>query len=181
MSRKKGKASIREENVDRDMDGMYWGVVYIYINMCLGPQFGWVYIGITTNEHGRIIKWFNPNVEYSGRKINVARQEYGINNFRYDVLQRVSCATVKELLSELKRLERYYINLYDATRKGYNINNGGVGSPAVAVLIEDALGNTTLYESMVAAGSAIGLKEGSIRYWIQKQQPTPQGYTIKAA
>jgi len=179
-SLKRKKASIKEENVDRDMDGMYWGVVYIYINMCPGPQFGWVYIGITTNEHGRRIKWFNINSKYSGWRINAARARFGIDNFRYDVLERVACETVKELLAELKKLERYYINLYESIRKGYNITDG-VGRPSVSVLVIDSQGNITYYASMTEAALALKMYVGSVRYWIGKASPTKNGYTIKVA
>lgn len=178
--KKRTRVWIDPNNVDRE-NGLFKGIVYIYINTTPGPQYGWVYIGITTNEHERRIRWFNLKNKYSGRKINAARLLYGINNFRYDVLEIVLCATVNELITKLEALERMYIAQYDSTRKGYNINGGGVGKPAVRVIVEDALGNITIYESMVEAGLAIGLKEGSIRYWIHRQRPTKHGYTIKAA
>lgn len=179
--KKRTRVWIDPDNVDRDANGLFKGTVYIYINTTPGPQYGWVYIGITTNEHERRIKWFNLKNKYSGSKINAARLLFGIDSFTYSILEVVSCATLKDLLVKLDALERMYIAQYDATRKGYNINGGGVGKAAVAVLVVDAQGIATRYDSLSEAGIALKLKEGSVRYWLLSKKPMKNGFQILSA
>ena len=77
---------------------MYEGVVYRYINTKEGDEFGWSYVGNTTDEKHCRYGWNNHgNKNYGGKKINDARTKFGPENFDYEVLEKVSAATVGEL------------------------------------------------------------------------------------
>jgi len=53
----------------------------------------------------------------SGNKLYKAMQEYGIQNFSWEVLEEVPSALLNEK-------EKYYIDLYDSYNFGYNSNQG---------------------------------------------------------
>jgi group I intron endonuclease len=53
----------------------------------------------------------------AGNKLYKAMQEYGIQNFSWEVLEEVPPAALNEK-------EAYYINLYDSKNFGYNSNIG---------------------------------------------------------
>lgn len=53
----------------------------------------------------------------AGNKLYKAMQEYGIQNFSWEVLERVPAI-------QLNEKEAYYINLYDSKNYGYNSNIG---------------------------------------------------------
>lgn len=100
------------------------GIIYKYTS----PS-GKVYIGQTLNEYMRIASWKNVNHPYAGPYINRAREKYGYDNFKYEVLVSIESDDEFFLRSEIDRLEQYYIQMYDSTNpsKGYNITVGGMG------------------------------------------------------
>lgn len=101
---------------------MVEGIIYRYIS----PN-GKSYIGQTTNERLRRRSWFSGKYHYAGAKIDRARAKYGRNAFAYEVLVRNTYSSKELAISDLNKLEIYYIGLYDSYRNGYNCTIGGDG------------------------------------------------------
>ena len=109
--------------------GMYVGVVYRYINKVEGDEYGWCYVGNTTDEKHRRYSWNNHgNKNYGGKKINDARSKYGLENFEYNELERVEAETVEKLKAQLDEIETVYIKQFNSVEKGYNSSEGGTGN-----------------------------------------------------
>lgn len=109
--------------------GMYVGVVYRYINKVEGDEYGWCYVGNTTDEKHRRYSWKNHgNKSYGGKKINEARKKYGLENFEYEELERVEAETVEKLKAQLDEIETVYIKQFNSVEKGYNSSEGGTGN-----------------------------------------------------
>lgn len=109
--------------------GMYVGVVYRYINKVESDEFEWCYVGNTTDEKHRKYSWNNHgNKSYGGKKINEARKKYGLENFEYEVLERVEAETVAKLKAQLDEIETTYIKQFNSVEKGYNSSEGGTGN-----------------------------------------------------
>ena len=98
---------------------MVEGIIYKYTS----PS-GRSYIGQTTNEKIRREHW-NTEGPYAGRKIDRARERYGIHSFTYEVLETRFYESKKEAHDGLDALEVYYIGLYDSYKNGYNCTTGG--------------------------------------------------------
>ena len=101
-------------------DNMYNGVIYKYTS----PS-GKVYIGQTMNEKERRQAFLRQNKEYSGDKINTARKKYGVNNFDYQVIFKVSSLVKEEVKEILNQKEIQYIKMFDSYYNGYNSTPGG--------------------------------------------------------
>lgn len=115
-----------------DVDGNVKGVVYRYVNIFEGDEYGWCYVGDTDNEKSRRNSWKNhSNQRYAGKKLNDARNKYGLESFRYEVLETIF-APEDEIMKKLDELEAYYIEKYDSIRHGYNTSKGGTGQKGVA-------------------------------------------------
>lgn len=99
---------------------MFKGIIYKYTS----PS-GKVYIGQTTKEKNRRKDFLNTSKEYSGPKINRARNKYGIENFEYEVIFRVESFIEDEVKSILNEKEIQYIKLFDSFENGYNSDLGG--------------------------------------------------------
>ena len=99
---------------------MYNGIIYKYTS----PS-GKVYIGQTMQENKRRQSFLNPNRTYAGPKINAARQKYGVNNFEYEVIFRVSSLISEEVTEILNQKEIQYIKMFDSYYNGYNSTIGG--------------------------------------------------------
>ena len=97
------------------------GVVYKYTS----PS-GKSYIGQTTNEVNRRRTWFCMKRRYAGYTIEKARQKYGPENFKYEVLFKQVFSTFEEAMEMLDKMEVYYIGLYDTLNNGYNNTVGGL-------------------------------------------------------
>ena len=96
------------------------GIIYKYTS----PS-GKVYIGQTIDEKKRRKEFRNLNIKYAGRKINHARKKYGPENFEYEVLERYKFRVMERARKKLNEREKYYIELYDSYRHGYNSDTGG--------------------------------------------------------
>lgn len=105
---------------------MYNGIIYKYTS----PS-GKVYIGQTTNEQSRRNNFLKSNESYAGDKIDKARQKYGPQNFKYEVILRVETEDQKCLIDILNKFETYYISKYDSIVNGYNILEGGEQVPSI--------------------------------------------------
>lgn len=101
---------------------MYRGIIYKYTS----PS-GKHYIGQTIDEKSRRSKFLNPNIDYSGPKINRARHKYGPENFEYEIIFAVESLIRSEVLEILDDKEIQYIKLFDSFENGYNSNLGGEG------------------------------------------------------
>lgn len=107
---------------------MAQGIIYMFINKISGKM----YVGQTTNEAKRIRRHLyaanHPNsTKNEGQPFVHALREYGIENFDYVVLERVSAENMAKLKMILDDKERAYIELYDSVNKGYNVTKGGSG------------------------------------------------------
>ncbi len=110
-------------------NGLFEGVVYRYVNTVEGAEYGWCYVGNTTDEKHRKYSWNNHgNKSYGGKKINEARKKYGLENFEYEVLERVEAETVAKLKAQLDEIETTYIKQFNSVEKGYNRSAGGTGN-----------------------------------------------------
>lgn len=97
------------------------GIVYCYTS----PS-GKKYIGQTIDESARRSTFNTIHRNYChGGKIDLARRKYGPENFKYEVLKRVNIEDKEKLLEQLNILEKYYINLFDTYKTGYNSTEGG--------------------------------------------------------
>lgn len=96
------------------------GIIYKYIS----PS-GKVYIGQTTQEKRRRKTFFNLNKSYGGAKIDAARQKYGPENFKYEIIETIVFKYKAESTKRLDELEEHYINLYYSYKDGYNMTYGG--------------------------------------------------------
>lgn len=96
------------------------GIIYKYTS----PS-GKVYIGQTINEKKRRQKFLNQNNIYAGPKINEARQKYGVNNFEYEIIFKVSSLIQSEVIDILNQKEIQYIEMFDSYYNGYNSTKGG--------------------------------------------------------
>lgn len=166
---------IKEENIQRDNDGNYIGVIYKFTNQTSGSQFGWAYIGATANESRRQSEFFSKRENYAGEKINLARKQYGPQNFRREVLFTFKEKDLKTYLEIMDSLEEKYIRENDSVVHGYNSNYGGVGKAAVMVKVIDSNGNEWLFKSMAAAGRYFNMYEGSVRYWLGVKKSSKDG------
>lgn len=103
---------------------MYTGVIYCYTSPTNKK-----YIGMTINEEQRkadfrcMVKPYTRGIS----KIERARQKYGYEAFKYEVLESVSNEDKDELINKLSELERQYIAKYDTYKSGYNSTEGGEG------------------------------------------------------
>lgn len=91
--------------------------IYLRTNLTNGKQ----YVGQTTNWEEREYGW-KTRQKYSGGAIDNARNKYGLENFKTEVLKE--CSTQ----DELNYWEQYYIKeLNTKVPNGYNITDGGGG------------------------------------------------------
>lgn len=111
---------------------MIEGVVYRYVNIAAGAEYGWCYVGTTMNEKARRSNWNKKNNKnYGGAKINEARQRFGLGNFKYEVLERLYSDNEEDLQRQLKEKETEFITLYNSINNGYNTSAGGTGNKGV--------------------------------------------------
>lgn len=99
---------------------MIEGVIYKYTS----PS-GKHYIGQTIDEKSRRQRFLNSTTIYAGPKINKAREKYGVNNFEYEVIFKVSSLIRAEVIEILNQKEIQYIKLFDSYHNGYNSTEGG--------------------------------------------------------
>ena len=98
------------------------GIIYKYTS----PS-GKVYIGQTLDEARRRSEFLDLDVRYAGKRIDLARQKYGPENFKYEILEAKEYENLSDALQDLNLLESYYIGKYDSYKNGYNMTYGGEG------------------------------------------------------
>lgn len=106
------------------------------------------YIGLSTDIERR---WKDHKNEYNWKRefnktLYQAFQKYGLENFTFEVLEE--CSPI-----ELSEKEKYYINLYDTYKNGYNNttggeNNKGEGHPKHKLDKEDIIDIRTRYNNL---------------------------------
>lgn len=97
-----------------DKKEIYW--IYKITNMINNK----VYIGKTNNIKNRIKNYINIFCKGEiNNKIDKAINKYGITNFNISILE----IAYTNYSADVK--EKYYIDLYNSTIEGYNVNNGG--------------------------------------------------------
>lgn len=115
----------------------YTGVVYSYTNTTAGDEYGYRYIGSTSNEYVRKSLWNSSKTKkYAGDKVNGARKRYGIASFEYEILATIQCSDPQELKIELEKEEAKYIRQYNSIEKGYNMSEGGQGKKGMKLTDE---------------------------------------------
>lgn len=93
--------------------------IYLRTNTVNGKQ----YVGQTNDMKKRDYQWFNTNWFYAGSLITNARNKYGTENFKTEILKE--CDTQ----DELNQWEQYYIKeLNTKYPNGYNLTDGGDGN-----------------------------------------------------
>ena len=115
----------------------YTGVVYSYTNTTAGDEYGYRYIGTTSNEYVRKSLWNSSKTKkYAGDKVNGARKRYGIASFKYEILATIQCSDPQKLKIELEKEEAKYIRQYNSIEKGYNMSEGGQGKKGMKLTDE---------------------------------------------
>ena len=99
---------------------MIEGIIYKYTS----PS-GKFYIGQTIDEKSRRAQFLNEDRDYAGIAINNASRKYGVYNFEYEVIFKVSSNIKSEVKEILNEKETQYIQLYDSFNNGYNSDSGG--------------------------------------------------------
>ena len=106
---------------------------YIYRHWIIENNNENSYIG-QTREKKPQTRWgkdgngYKPEDDKEGTIFWKAIQEYGWNNFNHDILLKIECQTIEELIFWLDEWEKYYIWYYDSYYKngnGYNMTLGG--------------------------------------------------------
>lgn len=100
---------------------MYKGYIYKITNTINGKS----YIGQTTNLQKRQYQHKNG---YSTKIMEKAFIKYGVENFDFEELIRVSSRDLNHLRVMLNTLEKFYIKKYNTYKKGYNATIGGEGT-----------------------------------------------------
>ena len=61
-----------------------------------------------------------------------ARERYDpTNDWHYEHLEKMTMDSPEELMEELRKRHRYYIDKFDSINNGYNICRGGTGNRGV--------------------------------------------------
>lgn len=85
------------------------------------------YIGITT--HSPIKRWGKGGKGYlkgsTNTKFAKAIRKYGWDRFEHHIIGTVEAETKEQLILDLGEWEKYYIDMYDSVKNGYNTTTGG--------------------------------------------------------
>jgi group I intron endonuclease len=68
----------------------------------------------------------NPNYYGSGKRLKLAIQKYGLDNFKKEIIESCNC------LEELNEREKFWIKELNAIKEGYNISLGGDGGDTIS-------------------------------------------------
>ena len=121
------------------VEGKGWeGIVYKYTLTIPNEQMnGKMYIGCTPEEATRRSKWKQKSNPYGGSKIADARKQYGIDNWKYEVLERHYDEDIDKLVELLESRESYYIKENNSIENGFNGNSGGTGRTGMKLSDEE--------------------------------------------
>lgn len=96
------------------------GIIYCYTSPSNKK-----YIGQTINETCRRSKFKKAKYYTNGGKIDNAREKYGVQNFKYEILFEIIDIDKEKVIKELNKQEEYYIRFYNTVKNGYNCSYGG--------------------------------------------------------
>ena len=99
---------------DEGVEKSYIGQVY-RSNKDVNPQERW----------GKDGKGYAPKEGDKPTKFYDAIQEYEWNNFQHNIILKIECEKLEELVFWLDEWEKYYIEKYDSYYNGYNSTTGG--------------------------------------------------------
>lgn len=144
---------------------MWEGYIYCATNLVNGKK----YIGQTrvTIEHRmKQHELYHPKNQ-ARLAFHMAIKKYGINNFKVEELEKVSCCTKEELTSILDEKEIFYIKMLNSLTSGhgYNIDAGGKSGTIFCVPIDvyDLEGNyIRSFDSIVDASRYYQIGRGTI-------------------
>lgn len=179
----------------------YVGVVYSYTNTTAGEEYGFRYIGSTSNEYVRKSLWNSIKTQhYAGSKVNDARKRLGITAFKYEVLATITSSNPQELKIELEKEEAKYIQQYNSIEKGYNMSEGGQGKKGMKLTDEvkrkisdshykipmkvfnSLTKETVLYRSMSEVNRKLKVSLSYLhRIFVSKTEKTWHNYKISVA
>lgn len=147
------------------------GIVYKYTNIHNNK----VYIGQTINELKRRESWFNLNAPYAGNYINRAREKYGLESFKYEILFEIETDDEVILRDILDDIESKYISLYRAkdSKYGYNLTNGGKSGTGQVVTTETRIKMSKVQKGLKKPMSYLG------KLNISKAHKKPRPYMRK--
>lgn len=116
---------------------------------------GKVYIGQTIEFKERIYNHFNrvrSNISINPLSLKYAIINESSDNFRVDIIYKA------KNLDELNKMEIYYIDLYDSTKKdsGYNLTKGGKGIYEYSDEIRDYLSTKSLDSKPICQYDKLG-------------------------
>ena len=188
-------------NVNQTTTTTYVGVVYSYTNTTAGEEYGFRYIGSTSNEYFRRALWNSSKTKkYAGDKVNGARKRFGIASFKYEVLATIKCSDPQELKIELEKEEAKYIQQYNSIEKGYNMSEGGQGKKGMKLTDEvkrkitdshykipmkvfnSLTKETVLYRSMSEVNRKLKVSLSYLhRIFVSKTEKTWHNYKISVA
>lgn len=88
------------------------------------------YIGITTRKNPKTrwrehIKLSSKGIKH--RALYYAMNKYGIENMKFEVIEKLQNTTQESLF----KAEKYYIKKFNTFKKGYNMTEGGEGTPGL--------------------------------------------------
>ena len=89
-------------------------IIYKTINLINGK----FYVGKDTHN--------NPNYYGSGKRLKLAIQKYGLENFKKEIIE------ICDNLQQLNERERFWIKELNAINEGYNISLGGDGGNTIS-------------------------------------------------
>ena len=89
-------------------------IIYKTINLINGK----FYVGKDTHN--------NPNYYGSGKRLKLAIQKYGLENFKKEIIE------ICDNLQQLNERERFWIKELNAISEGYNISLGGDGGNTIS-------------------------------------------------
>lgn len=145
--------------------GMYEGYIYKIINDVNDK----VYIGqtIVTIEHRYKCHLCDAKNNNDNMLIHKAINKYGYNNFHVCLIEKIACSTKQELIDEVNKKEKYYIDYYNSIRpNGYNISIGGDNTSLNKKTVHQYDINCNFirtYESVVDASLMTGIGEAAIQ------------------
>lgn len=112
---------------------MLIGYIYKITNMVNGKS----YIGKTINLERRWRQHISGNGNTS--ILSKALRKYGVSNFVFSIVDKISTPDKENLNTQLSRLEMYYIGVYNTYKHGYNATIGGEGSSGFSPSLETRL------------------------------------------
>ena len=191
----------RGEQLVMNDAGEIQGIIYCYRNENpdAGEEFGWHYVDYTDKELLRKNNW-NSEGHYAGKKIDEAREKWGIKNFKYGILEVIYDKDQDKLEERMRELEGVYIRKLDAVEHGYNGNYGGSGKTGMhcseetkakmrmsmphkrsVIAIDPETSEETCYDSFNVAAAALNVNVGNIHYHAlkSKSHTLNNGYKLK--